>query len=325
MSTEPPLDELDLVRSFRAHLADVPPGVQARIEERLWQDVLVQEARLRGGDRRRSTGRGWRLRRGWSLAARQGTAAVAVTAAVLVFGFVDGRTGSQIASTQARADDPISTAMQAIGGGALTGSDEIQPTLVEGEGTAPLVAGTTMVVFEGGDTMPLSQVAAGPAAMSPAELELLPADERLLLGLLRAAGGTTRGHDADFEAFRLAASYLSDPRVPVRVRVALMRMLRVVDGIDVGGSAVDVFGRAGVKVARIDRASGLRQQYLLDADNGRLLEHREFVVAQRVANCPPGTVVRITAYDTSGFQVPQQDAPYGAWPAQAPECDPAAA
>jgi hypothetical protein len=320
MNSERPTDELDHVRGFRSHLAEVPPGLQARLEERLWGDVLAEEARLRGGAAGR---RRWRW--GFPMVARQGVVAMAVAAVVLAVGIADQR-GTAEAPVAAKAtSDPLAAAMLAIGGDQAASEASGGGVLVDGRATAPLVATRTMVVFENGAEMPLSQVAAGPAAMSPEELALLPTDERLLLGLLRAAGGTTEQHDADFEPFRLAALYLSDPRVPVSVRVALMRMLRVVDGIAVGGSAVDVFGRAGVVVSRSDQTSGLQQQYLLDPDNGRLLEHREFVVLQRVTECPPGSVIVVTAYDSTGFPVPAGEAAYGNWPETRPECDPSRA
>jgi hypothetical protein len=308
--------ELDALRSFRAQAAQVPAGLQERIEERIWQEVLVAEASV---VHRRGVFSG--RTRGWFV--RQGALAAVAAALIVVMSFSGGKpTGGAPAQASV---DPLDTAIRAIGGNGnqTTETTSLTSSVTDLPQSGVNIVSGDAVVFEAGDAVPVAAIAAGPAALTPEQILLLPDDEHALLAVLRAAGGQDDRHDPDFAPFQLGAQYVADRRIPISTRVAFVRMLRMLDGVGVGGSAVDVFGRPGVLVDRIDKTSRIQQYYLFDRQQGQLLEHRERLLAPSSPVCPAGTVIILEAFDNAGLLVDPQSIPYANWPDIEAACDPA--
>ena len=317
MTPDSSFDELDVLRSFRAELTEPPAGMQERIEERLWTQIMEETSS--------SHKRRWWHRYDWSQnLVRQGALAGVAAVLIIAISFTGGKpTGGTPARAEAQTD-PLEAAISSI----RAGTDSSQPRYAAGDLThppqsGPLVTPNTAVVFDTGETIPLATISAGPSALTPEQLAMMPTHELTLLAILRAAGGQRKTHDRDFEPFRIAALYISDRRVPAENRVAFIRLLRLLEGVDVGGVSLDVFGRPGVRVTRLDRTSLVLQEYLLDEHDGRLLEHREYIAYSRDTACPAGSVIALEAFDSNGFQVDQSRVPYGNWPTIVPECDPA--
>jgi hypothetical protein len=300
--------DLQAVHELFAADAIEPAGLQERIEERLWQDVLAAE-RNRGAKQQR---------RWWQPApalARGGALAAAAAIVVVFLAFDNGRPGGPPAS--AASSDPLMVAARNVP------QLDTEPAASVSPAAAPVVSSSTAVVLPSGEQVPAELIAAGPGQLSLNQLDQLPRDESLLLGMLRAAtASTVEAVDDDFMPFRIAASYIGDPRVPSSLRMAFIRMIGTMENIDVGDRVLDVFGRPGVAVARSDERSGLLQSYLLDEDDGRMLEYRDVVERSDDDNCAVGTVTSMLAFDSTGFPVDPSSAPYGAWPVVDPACAP---
>lgn len=303
--------DLQLLRTFRAEEAEPPPGLQARIEERLWQAILDEEAAhatVRGSARP-----GWFQRMLRPLVAAGAAATLAIGVAVAS----DGGSGSgnlgQASVRQAGAGVLDSTA-SALFGGATTTS------------TSPIVG--RLDLSEQGDARLLDgpRRDASGATLDDGHAELareLSRDPEELLQALRSSIAASGVEDpSDLVAFHVAMRWVADPAVPVDLRAAMLRSIQGIDGIDDALGGQDVLGRSGIVIGQLDRASGIRSQYVLDPTDGSLYEVRAFTTTYLDPACPPGTVTLHTAYDDSGRQVDPASTPWVAWPQVVEACAP---
>lgn len=324
--------DLAALRSFAIEDAVDEDRITA-IEQRVRTHVLADEARRRARLRPAPRRRTW-----WRTALRQ--APVAIVSAFIVVGlsFSGGTPGGEPASASTDAapflnetaanmmsEQPIGVVS---GGGGPVGGGTAAPDASNSGAIATNVVTIDIPSPDAEDQLaeaPDSQtLAAGPDALPDETLNTVPANESQLLQLLREAGSSNQGRDVDYLPFRVAASYVASPNVPVEVRAAFLRMIGQLDGIDLGGTSSDVVGRPGTVIARLDTESGIRQQYLLNPDNGRLLEHREFTTTGGgIGSCPAGMIIALEVFDDSGVVVDPQSAPWAPWPVVDPSCTPA--
>jgi hypothetical protein len=111
-------------------------------------------------------------------------------------------------------------------------------------------------------------------------------------------------------------------QVPADLRAAMLRSLDDMNGIDGALMGVDLLGRQGVVLSHLDIPSGLREQYVLAQDGGRLLERRSFTTSSVDPACPPGTFTEYSLYDDLGRAVSPANAPVLDWPQVVTACAP---
>ena len=85
----------------------------------------------------------------------------------------------------------------------------------------------------------------------------------------------------------------------------------------------DSLGRHGIVLSHFDAATGLREQYVVDADGGTLIEERSFMYADVDPACPIGTFTAYALYE-DGVAVDPAQVPWIAWPVVIPSCAPGA-
>ena len=301
--------DLQLLRAFRSDEAEPPEGLQARIEERLWQAILAEESARSTRDRRRSAPWWARLTRPIVAAGAVGALALGVAVAS------DGGAGSsgigQGSVQQAGAGILDSTASRLFGGAtASTNATQIQGRLDLRSGDARVFDGPA---HEGDELDEASAELARNMTRDPDELL-----ETVRQSVVEE-GITDSG---DSVAFHVAMHWVVDPAVPVDLRAAMLRSIEDVDGIDEALAGTDALGRTGVVIGQLDRASGVRSQYVLDPADGSLLEVRAFTTAYLDPGCPPGTVTLHEAYDQDGRPVDRTAAQWVDWPQVVEACAP---
>lgn len=301
--------DLQLLRTFRAEEAEPPVGMQARIEERLWQAILNEESARAPGRGTRQPGWFQRLLR--PLVAAGAAAALALGVAISSDGGPGTADLGQGNVQQAGAGVLDATANSLFGGSAAT------PTPIVGridltDGDARLLDGP--------------QHDSSGSALDERHAELardLTRNPDELLQAVRSSIASSGVRDpSDAIAFHVAMRWVADPAVPVDLRAAMLRSVEGIHGIDDALVGTDVFGRSGVVVGQLDRASGVRSQYLLDPADGSLLEVRAFMTTYLDPACPPGTVTLHAAYDDAGEMVDPATAQWVAWPQVVEACAP---
>lgn len=310
-------DELDVLRAYGVDDPEPPPDLAMRIESRLLeQAALEDDQRAAHYVRRRSST--WR-----SFLLRQAPVAMAAASLIVVLSFDQGRPGGQPAQATSGASTFLSNAadtaqsepvsLQSVDPVVMASAPSAETNVISNGQTAgapnasPRGTRRTLMLPPTEPSIPDPiEMSMGPSGLDSAQLYSIPTDERLLLRMLRDATSGSDTHDADFAPFRIAASYVASDRVPGPVRAAFLRTVALMDGVDLGGDSVDVAGRIGVVVARLDSSSGVRQQYLFDAPTSQLLEHREFTTSGDFGNCSAGTVVHFDLYDDSGNRIPRE-------------------
>lgn len=302
--------DLELLRSFRIEEAEPPPGLQSRVEERLWQAILAEEASRPPAQRRARWFHGL-LRPAVAAAAAASIAAVVAVASDGGGTTVSGGSGG---ARQAGVLDSTATALfgdQVPGPAApapvvgvidLSSADEQDATLARGprlddEGT--LDADGVELVRS--------------ASRDPATLQ----------ARLRAIAADVSGRDpGDRVAFAISMQWVGSGAVPADLRAAMLRSLDGLQGVHGAVMGADLLGRDGVVLGHVDTTTGVRQQYLLDPDDGQLLERRTFTTAYVDPACPPGTFVDHGLYRSDGSPVTAADAPWLDWPLVVASCDP---
>ncbi|MBC7644326.1 MAG: hypothetical protein H7123_04310 [Thermoleophilia bacterium] len=309
--------DLDAIRDWgREHIAP-KAGFEDRMRERILQVVLEVEAAA-GANLKRTP-------RWLRLALRNTPIVIAAASVFVVVSFNGGNPGGQPAEASTAAGKVLNQAAQN-----MTSSVQTQQTGTDYPGTGvpnytapPVVQRVAEVNASGLASIPDPLlIAQGPSALPAGAAASIPTDERLLLALLHSSISRVDGRDEDFDVFRIAAAYITDPNMPITVRATFLRMLALVEGVDVGGEADDVIGRHGIVIARLDSSSGLRQQYLLDENTGMLLEHLEFTSVGDLSNCAPGTATALDVYDAAGTRLEIDRAIANAGIIVRPECAP---
>ena len=102
----------------------------------------------------------------------------------------------------------------------------------------------------------------------------------------------------------------------------MLRSIQDIDGIDEALVGTDVLGRSGIVVGQLERASGVRSQFVLDPADGTLLEQRSFMTAYLDPACPPGTITSHAIYDEDGQRIEPETTQWVAWPQVVEACAP---
>lgn len=304
--------DLQLLRRFRQDEASPPEGLQARIEERLWQAILAEESAA-AGTSRPSALRSWyeRLLRP---AVAAGTAATIAIGVAVAGGGGDGGPSSSVQSlTRAGVLDGTATSLfgepaaTAHTGAPIQGSIDLRSP----EDMAELARGPRLA--DDGKLDDKSREVIRETTRDPIDLQ----------AQLRAGAAATAGSDpSDRVAFEVAMQWVVAPEVPSDLRAAMLRSLAGLSGVDVAIMGVDLLGRQGIVLGHLDSRTGIRTQYLLEVDGGRLLERRAFTTGYVDPACPPGTFTDHALHDEQGMEIQPADAPWLAWPPVVASCDP---
>ncbi|WP_415951273.1 CU044_5270 family protein [Streptomyces sp. KLOTTS4A1] len=103
-------------------------------------------------------------------------------------------------------------------------------------------------------------------------LETLPTDpEKMLDWLHKASEG---GKSEDQNTFVLVGDLVRESLVPPKVAAALYRAAGKIDGVTLVPNATDAIGRKGVAVGRVDEESGVRDEWIFDAETYEYLGER---------------------------------------------------
>jgi hypothetical protein len=135
----------------------------------------------------------------------------------------------------------------------------------------------------------------GDETFTTAQLRDFDPTPQELFDRLRSRVGD-RGQSRDGEVFVEIADALREAPQPPRLRATLYRALALVPGVQFLGDVKDRLGRAAVGVAFTEH-TGLRQELLFDTQTSEVLNERE-VVAQPVQGirAPVGTVIEDIVY-----------------------------
>ena len=323
MNDRPDIDELEALRSFRSHAAELDDDGHTQIEHTIRTRIAASPARRK------------RTRTRWVL--RQVPVAAVSALIVIALTHPSSDSGPQTAAASTRAEPLLNRSASEL----VTdrrqqyASFETNPVTSNSSDDTWIyynrdTGDVAMSPASGPETMdtrtlPPERIIQGPAALSADELANVPVHADALLDALRTASAQVRtARDRDYLPFRIAASYVSNPDVPVAVRAAFLRALGRLDGVDVAGPGTDLLGRSGVIIARLDATSGVRQEYIFNADNGRVLEQMEFLTeGAQIGACAAGTILLVEVYDDQGFPIGPASAPWGSWPDVHGECVPA--
>ncbi len=106
------------------------------------------------------------------------------------------------------------------------------------------------------------------------DLDAVSSDPEALLQALR--GGSITGYEApdDGQVFETVGSLFADPRLSPDQRVALYRVVGMLDGVELLGEMADPSGRPGVGFSMMVGPS--RQILIFDRDTGELLATQEY-------------------------------------------------
>lgn len=142
---------------------------------------------------------------------------------------------------------------------------------------------------------------------TPGWLVDLPRDpDALRERLYRDAEG--HGQSADGEVFVLVGDALATGLVPADLRAALYRVLATVPGVDITSDSADLGPASGVGLGRTEAVNGLRDEIIIDPDNGELVGTRALLTDPSTAGVPAaleGTVVeQVTSQRTLVDTVP---------------------
>jgi hypothetical protein len=304
--------DLDALRSFRLAEAEPPAGLQERIEERLWQAILAEEASR--APRAARQGESW-----WQQLLRPAVAAGApatIAVAVAVMGGNGSGVGSGSASNVSQAGVFDATAASLFGASAATGTS-----------STPISGAVNLRETDETDrTLARGPMETADGRLDDASLDAVNATtrdpEELQAQLLRTATSMVGPEQARRLTFAMTMRWVVNREVPGDLRAAMLRSLQGLPGMDDAIAGVDLLGRSGIVVGYLDPATGLRSQYLLDPDGGNLLEQRTITTAYLDPACPPGTFTSHELYDENGHPVAQQSAPWLDWPLVVEACDP---
>jgi hypothetical protein len=307
--------DLQLLREFRASEAEPPAGMQERIEERLWRAIIDEEAAKASRSRPRRPWYEDLLRP----AVAAGAAAMIALGVAVVGGGTDGGAsiGSGSSVSKAGVFDATAGALFGESGATSATSTPIVGAIDVGESS------------DDDDTLARGPVLGADGALDEATTNFINDTTRdpqeLQPRLIGVADRMAGSEQADRVAFHMAMRWVVSPQVPADLRASMLRALQGVQGIDGAIAGVDQLGRSGIVVGQLDQDTGLRTQYLLDPEGGRLLEQRTFMAGYVDPACPPGTFTSHTLYGEDGRPIAQADAPWIGWPLVIAACDPMAA
>jgi hypothetical protein len=262
------VDELDLIRSFRANTAP-PTALATARAERAWRRPEPRRPR-------------WGARVAIAVCV-----AAAATAAALV---IPGERESRLGAPEARAAETLRRAAESQKGG-LTRPlrpGEFFYTRAKTTWNGQPADRESWVAIDGtrrwlDERQPGADFRVGPRekpfrvgddAMSYADLLALPRDAEALHARLRQAAVDCRcGHSVDNETFVIVGDLLRENPIPADLEAALLRSAALIPGIKLIENERDVADRPGVGVAVDYR--GFRNTLIFNRDSYELLGENE--------------------------------------------------
>lgn len=125
-------------------------------------------------------------------------------------------------------------------------------------------------------------------------LESLPTDPDALLALLYAGKDDVK-NSREQKAFDTIGDLLTESIAPPKLTAALYRAAAKIPGVVVVKDATDAAGRHGVAVARLDEATGARQEWIFNKATSTYLGLREVQVNASPDGIAAGTLLGETA------------------------------
>jgi RNA polymerase sigma-70 factor (ECF subfamily) len=132
---------------------------------------------------------------------------------------------------------------------------------------------------------------------SPDYLNSLPRDPHMLLNNIfkRTLG---QGQSIDGEALVFIADLLRTGMAPADLRAALYKAAALIPGVTVTDDQATLNGRKGIAIGRVEEASHIRQDIIIDSKTGLLIGERQ-VLTQAQGTMPAGTSITLTTIETS--------------------------
>jgi hypothetical protein len=298
--------DLEQIRLYRSTDAAPPSGLQGRIEARLLEAMLDEQAQQRDGVRTSRSPRRRHFFDGLLKPALVG--GVAVVAALLVAVVSDGSSPDQAS---------LSTGAVRTAGFDSTAARLFSP---QGEATQTQAPIGRIDLTEA--TGAVDALASGPTSQTALnDATKLPTQPAALAAALREAAAQIDNDPNDRVAFHIGMSWVSSPRVPNHIRSHMLRAIGALNNVDPAASGSDLMGRVGVVIGHHHEATGVREQYLLDPNGGSLLERRGYVTSYVDPACTPGTYTDHAIFE-NGLEIDPASAQWLAWPVEVEACAP---
>jgi hypothetical protein len=140
-------------------------------------------------------------------------------------------------------------------------------------------------------------------------LRTLPTDPAAMLRVLRER--QSGEPDPDSRAFTAAGELMHQSYLPREQRAAVFRAAKLISGVAVQSGVQDAAGRAGIAVARVDEARGVRDELIFEPGSYRYLGSRRVVVDAERADAAGPQVAVLPAYAsrTQGLPAPRTGHP----------------
>lgn len=141
-------------------------------------------------------------------------------------------------------------------------------------------------IREGGETLPINAefgdtdgTREGISRPTYRWLSALPADPRRLLDHLTALTPESERQEHDQAVFEQIGYLIRETVLPPQTAAALYRAAALIPGVTEAPDAVDALGRHGVGIAREDRGSSTRSEWVFDPEGLAFLGSRTFLTA----------------------------------------------
>lgn len=132
---------------------------------------------------------------------------------------------------------------------------------------------------------------------TPASLATLPRDPQTLLSHLYSVNPGS-GVSKDGKAFNLIIDVLTTGFVPADLRAALYKAAALTPGVSVTEKDATMDGRVGVAIGRTETKSAVRQDIIIDPNNGLVIGQR-MVLLNGDDGYPAGTAIGSTSVTTT--------------------------
>lgn len=132
---------------------------------------------------------------------------------------------------------------------------------------------------------------------TPASLATLPRDPQTLLTHLYSVNPGS-GVSNDGKAFNLIIDVLTTGFVPADLRAALYKAAALIPGVSVTEKDATLDGRAGISIGRTETKSAVRQDIIIDPNNGLVIGQR-MVLLNGDDGYPAGTAIGSTSVRTT--------------------------
>jgi len=132
---------------------------------------------------------------------------------------------------------------------------------------------------------------------SASYLDSLPRDPYLLLNNIHKKT-LGQGQSVDGQALVFIADLLRTGMVPADLRAALYKAAALIPGVTVTDAQATLNGQRGVAIGRVEEASNMRQDIIIDPGTGLLIGERQ-VLTQTEGNIPAGTATTLTTIETT--------------------------